>query len=65
MTRHRYDHSSWASPLGVVLVGGGDEATRATTELLRDTGQEAAPGFSLDQDVLWVVKIHSDSSRNL
>ena len=52
MTRHRYDHSSWASPLGVVLVGGGDEATRATTELLGDTGQEAAPGFSLDQDVL-------------
>ena len=54
MARPRYDHSSWASPLGVLLVGGGDEATRATTELLGDTGQgqEAAPGFSLDQDVL-------------
>ena len=52
MTWPRYDHSSWASPLGVLLVGGGDEATRATTELLGDTGQEAAPGFSLDQDVL-------------
>ena len=54
MARPRYDHSCWASPLGVLLVGGGDEATRATTELLGDTGQgqEAAPGFSLDQDVL-------------
>merc|ERR1712227_688024 len=36
--RHvRYHHSSWTSPMGIVLMGGGSSYT--TTELLRDDGQ--------------------------
>ena len=36
--RHaRYLHSSWTSPMGIVLMGG--DLSRTTTELLTDAGQ--------------------------
>ena len=38
----RIDHSSWTSPLGIVLMGGGyysDSVSLTTTELLTDDGQ--------------------------
>ena len=38
--RHeRYYHSSWTSPMGIVLMGGWDSDSETTTELLTDDGQ--------------------------
>ena len=35
----RSGHSSWTSPMGIVLMGGEDTGSRTTTELLTDDGQ--------------------------
>ena len=43
----RYGHTSWASPRGVLLMGGYYEYTRTTTELLTDNGG-ATPSFTLN-----------------
>ena len=45
----RRHHASWASPEGVLLLGGWDSGARTTTELLTDDGG-STPGFDLDYD---------------
>ena len=42
----RYGHSSWTSPMGIVLMGGWDSVSETTTELLTDDGQ-STEHFSL------------------
>ena len=42
----RYQHSSWTSPMGIVLMGGWDSDSETTTELLTDDGQ-STENFSL------------------
>ena len=45
--RHgRYYHSTWTSPMGIVLMGGYDSDDETTTELLTDDGQ-STEHFSL------------------
>ena len=45
-SRSRVDHTAWASPNGVLLMGGMTNATQTTTELLNDNGG-SAPSFTL------------------
>ena len=45
LTKERQWHSAWASPRGVMLMGGFDHKT--TTEILTGDG-DTNPGFSLD-----------------
>ena len=44
--RRRVDHTAWASPNGVLLLGGNAILTQTTTELLNDNGG-SAPSFTL------------------
>ena len=45
-SRSRVDHTAWASPNGVLLMGGMNAATQTTTELLNDNGG-STPSFTL------------------
>ena len=49
MVEPRYDHSSWASPAGTLLMGGG-YYTRSTTELLDTTTGDSLLNFPLKYD---------------
>ena len=49
LKQHRYYHTSWTSPMGIVLMGGQTSGT--TTELLTDDGQSVEL-FSLKYDTL-------------
>ena len=51
-TLRRYDHVSWASEAGVVLMGGG--SSRNTTEIVRQDGS-VETGFDLVLDT-WCVE---------
>ena len=42
----RWAHTAWASPQGVLLMGGHDIGTSTTTELLTDNG-DTTPSFNL------------------
>ena len=44
--RSRFGHTAWASPQGVLLIGGGDPLAGTTTELLTDEGR-TTPSFAL------------------
>ena len=46
----RYDHMSWRSPAGLLLMGG--QYSRRTTELLSDTNSSSSPSFDLEYDTL-------------
>ena len=53
LKEERYTHSSWASPLGTVLMGGsntGESDTWTTTELLDDTTGVSNMHFPLKYD---------------
>ena len=43
----RRDHCAWASPQGVMLLGGSDSNAQTTSEILLENG-DTKPGFSLD-----------------
>ena len=42
----RHDHTAWASPRGVLIIGGGVEGSSLNTERLTDNGG-ATPSFAL------------------
>ena len=46
LLEERYDHCSWRSPEGVLLMGGGGSSH--TTELLSNTNSSTALSFSLE-----------------
>ena len=45
----RRQHNAWASPQGVVLIGGQDSSARTTTEILTENG-DTTTGFNLDYE---------------
>ena len=48
----RAGHSSWQSPAGLVLIGGGDSNTRTTTELLSSSDSSSSYNFTLQYDTM-------------
>ena len=48
LAKTRYRHSAWASPQGVILIGGADgsDGKGKTTEILTEDG-DTKPGFTL------------------
>ena len=46
MGTSRYGHTGWASPQGVLLIGGTDTQSQTSAELLTDNGG-ATPSFTL------------------
>ena len=45
----RRDHSAWASPQGIVLLGGSSSGALTTSEILLENG-DTTPGFNLDYE---------------
>ena len=50
LLEERYDHCSWRSPEGVLLMGG--EGSPRTTELLSNTNSTTSLSFSLEYDTV-------------
>ena len=50
LLEERYDHCSWRSPEGVLLMGGG--GSPRTTELLSNTDSTTSLSFSLEYDTV-------------
>ena len=46
----RYDHMSWDSPSGTILLGGGIGSTEQTTETLSHNSSTTSPSFQLPYD---------------
>lgn len=57
----RVGHSVWSSPLGTVLIGGGDSASPTTTELLMTDGQ-STDLFSLKYDTIRACSIELEET---
>ena len=57
LSQRRHQHSAWASPQGVVIIGGDYSTT--TTELLTDDGN-TTPGFTLDYSTRGACSIEED-----
>ena len=49
LAQDRQTHSAWASPQGIVLIGGEDSGAKRTSEILLENG-DTKPGFNLDYD---------------
>ena len=47
LDQERRQHSAWASPQGVMLLGGVGSSAHTTSEILLESG-DTSPGFSLD-----------------
>ena len=47
LAQWRWLHSAWASPQGIVLIGGWSNSAGTTSEILLENG-DTKPGFSLD-----------------
>ena len=48
LVEERYNHVSWSSPAGLLLMGG--QYSPRTTELLSDTSNSTSPSFDLEYD---------------
>ena len=59
LLEERYDHVSWASEAGVVLMGGG--SSRNTTEIVREDGS-VETGFDLVLDTWCVENLPTSAS---
>ena len=46
----RYQHSSWESPAGLVLIGGDGSGTGTTTELLSSSDSSSSYNFTLEYE---------------
>ena len=58
LAQGRRDHSAWASPQGIILLGGyeWDSSVRTTSEILLENG-DTTPGFNLDYQTRLVWQI--------
>ena len=54
----RWEHFSWASPRGVMLMGGFARSSGTTTDILTEDG-DTIPGFTLDYRIRCVAFIQT------
>ena len=60
----RWDHVSWDSPSGIILLGGGIDDTEQTTETLSSNSSTTTPAFQLPYDTLYIIETSVSSKCN-